>query len=203
MLVSSKQIVGSSVVQNVVPIVGNKLQLINPNDINSVENLGERYSNVLQNLSSSLNNSEAKLKNMGKIGNNITALMSTVKSLDPMMINDKPGFFGKLLGKAKSGIDNFIDSQKSVDQSVQEVSAKLLDDRQELIQENVALESTYNENIKVLNEMENILLVGANDVAILKQELQEYQTSKENTPVINLVTWTDVFPTLVVRNDLE
>jgi prepilin-type N-terminal cleavage/methylation domain-containing protein len=162
-----------------VPAVGSKLQLINPNDINSVENLGERYSTVLQNLSSSLNTSEVKLKNMGKIGTNITSLMHSVKSLDPMMINEKPGFFGKLLGKAKNGIDNFIDSQKSVDQSVKEVSLKLLDDRQELIQENVALESTYTENIKVLNEMEDILLVGANDVAILKQQLQEFQNSKQ------------------------
>ena len=160
------------------PAFGSKLQLINPNDINSVENLGERYSSVLQNLSDSLNNSESKLKNMGKIGTNITTLMSTVKSLDPMMINEKPSFFGKLLGKAKNGIDNFIDSQKTVDQSVKEVSAKLLNDRQELIQENAALESTYTENIKVLNEMEDILLIGANDVAILKQQLQEFQTSK-------------------------
>ena len=195
MLVSSKKIsagdvsvetvvqsavVATSVAQanTQVPAFGSKLQLINPNDINSVENLGERYSSVLQNLSTSLNTSEVKLKNMGKIGTNITTLMSTVKSLDPMMINEKPGFFGKLLGKAKNGIDNFIDSQKSVDQSVQEVSAKLLDDRQELIQENVALERTYSENIKVLNEMEDILLVGANDVAILKQQLQEFQSSK-------------------------
>jgi uncharacterized protein YaaN involved in tellurite resistance len=168
-----------SVADTQVPAVGSKLQLINPNDINSVENLGERYSTVLQNLSSSLNTSEVKLKNMGKIGTNITSLMHTVKSLDPMMINEKPGFFGKLLGKAKNGIDNFIDSQKSVDQSVKEVSLKLLDDRQELIQENVALESTYTENIKVLNEMEDILLVGANDVAILKQQLQEFQNSKQ------------------------
>lgn len=168
-----------SVADMQVPAVGSKLQLINPNDINSVENLGERYSTVLQNLSSSLNTSEVKLKNMGKIGTNITSLMHTVKSLDPMMINEKPGFFGKLLGKAKNGIDNFIDSQKSVDQSVKEVSLKLLDDRQELIQENVALENTYTENIKVLNEMEDILLVGANDVAILKQQLQEFQNSKQ------------------------
>lgn len=168
-----------SVADTQVPAFGSKLQLINPNDINSVENLGERYSTVLQNLSSSLNTSDVKLKNMGKIGTNITALMHSVKSLDPMMINEKPGFFGKLLGKAKNGIDNFIDSQKSVDQSVKEVSLKLLDDRQELIQENVALENTYTENIKVLNEMEDILLVGANDVAILKQQLQEFQNSKQ------------------------
>lgn len=161
-----------------VPALGSKLQLINPSDINSVENLGEKYSSVLQSLSTSLNTSEVKLKNMGKIGNNITTLMSTVKSLDPMMINEKPSFFGKLLGKAKTGIDNFIDSQKSVDQSVQEVSVKLLEDRQELIQENVALEKTYVENIKVLNEMEEILTVGANDVAILKNELQAFQNSK-------------------------
>ena len=196
MLVSSKKIPAAQVsVENVVqsavvattvsvtdtqvPAFGSKLQLINPNDINSVENLGERYSTVLQNLSSSLNTSDVKLKNMGKIGTNITALMHSVKSLDPMMINEKPGFFGKLLGKAKNGIDNFIDSQKSVDQSVKEVSLKLLDDRQELIQENVALENTYTENIKVLNEMEDILLVGSNDVAILKQQLQEFQNSKQ------------------------
>lgn len=156
-----------------------KLELINPDDITTVESLGDRYSSVLQNLSNSLATSDTKLKSMGNIGNNITSLMSTVKTLDPSIINNKPSFIGKLFGKAKDGVTQFIDSQKTVDQAVVEVSSRLLNDRQELIQENVMLEKTYLDNIKVLNEMEDILVLGANDVEILKKMLQQFQESKE------------------------
>ena len=90
------------------------LKLINPGDIQSIENLGEQYSGILQNLSASLAQSDTKLKSMGEIGNNITTLMSTVKTLDPELINNKPSFIGKLLGRAKDGVTTFIDKQKSV-----------------------------------------------------------------------------------------
>lgn len=175
------QVMPAQVVSQIVQVKpkSTQLALINPNDINSVENLGERYSSVLQNLSSSLSTSDVKLKSMGNVGSNITSLMSTVKSLDPAMINNQPGFFGKLFGKAKDGVTQFIDSQKTVDQSVSEVSSRLLNDRQDLINENVALERTYTENIKVLNEMEEILLQGANDVDILKYQLAEFSTKTE------------------------
>ena len=65
------------------------LKLINPGDIQSIENLGEQYSGILQNLSASLAQSDTKLKSMGEIGNNITTLMSTVKTLDHELINNK------------------------------------------------------------------------------------------------------------------
>lgn len=177
----STQVVQTSQTVEAKP-VGTSLVLVDPKNIQSVENLGEKYSSVLQNLSSSLNTSDTKLKSMGAIGNNIASLMSTVKSLDPAMINQKPGFFGKLFGKAKDGITMFIDTQKTVDQSVQEVSSRLLNDRQELINENIALEKTYIENLKVLDEMGEIIAVGKNDVLILKQELENFQSSK---PVLN------------------
>ena len=45
--------------------VKKSLQLINPSDIQSMENLGDKYSGVLQNLSSSLATSDTKLKSMG------------------------------------------------------------------------------------------------------------------------------------------
>ena len=155
-----------------------ELKLINPSDIRSIENLGEQYSSVLQNLSGSLAQSDTKLKSMGEIGNNITSLMSTVKSLDPEMINDKPSLIGKLFGKAKDGVTTFIDKQKTVDEAVQEVSQRLLNDRTELINENIALEKTYVDNISVLNDMESIISNGLSDVEILKMELQEFQSSK-------------------------
>ena len=155
-----------------------KLQLINPNDVQSIENLGEQYAGVLQNLSSSLAQSDTKLKSMGDIGKNITSLMSTVKTLDPSIINNKPSFIGKLFGQAKDGITTFIDNQKTVDEAVQEVSKRLLDDREELIAENVQLEKTYVDNIKVLNDMESIIATGLSDVEVLKSELQALQQSK-------------------------
>ena len=154
------------------------LKLINPNDIQSIENLGEQYSGILQNLSASLAQSDTKLKSMGDIGNNITSLMSTVKTLDPELINNKPSFIGKLLGRAKDGVTTFIDKQKSVDEAVQEVSSRLLNDRTELINENIALEKTYVDNIRVLNEMEDIIETGLADVEVLKTDLQEFQNSK-------------------------
>lgn len=158
--------------------VKKELQLINPSDIQSMENLGDNYSNVLQNLSSSLATSDTKLKNMGDIGKNITALMSTVKTLDPAVINEKPSFIGKLFGKAKDGVTTFIDNQKTVDEAIQEVSTRLLDDRTELINENVLLERTYLDNIKVLNDMEEIIQKGLSDIEILKAELAGFQASK-------------------------
>ena len=158
--------------------VKKKLQLINPNDIQSMENLGEKYSGVLQNLSTSLAQSDTKLKSMGDIGKNITSLMSTVKTLDPSVINNKPSFIGKLFCQAKDGITTFIDNQKTVEEAVKEVSTRLLDDRQELIQENVQLEKTYVDNIKVLNDMGVIIETGLSDVEILKEELTDFQSAK-------------------------
>lgn len=158
--------------------VKKKLQLINPSDIQSIENLGEQYSGILQNLSASLAQSDTKLKSMGEIGNNITSLMSTVKTLDPELINNKPSFIGKLFGKAKDGVTTFIDKQKTVDEAVQEVSTRLLDDRQELINENIALEKTYVDNIRVLNEMDVVIETGLADAEVLKMDLQEFQASK-------------------------
>ena len=185
MLKSSKKLetlVDSNIVgemaTSTTPIVKKKLQLINPADIQSMENLGEKYSGVLQNLSTSLAQSDTKLKSMGDIGKNITSLMSTVKTLDPSVITNKPSFIGKLFGQAKDGITTFIDNQKTVEEAVKEVSTRLLDDRQELIQENVQLEKTYVDNIKVLNDMEVIIETGLSDVDILKEELTEFQSAK-------------------------
>ena len=171
--------VQTELVTDEITVQSKTLQLINPSDIQSMENLGDNYSNVLQNLSSSLATSDTKLKNMGDIGKNITALMSTVKTLDPAVINEKPSFIGKLFGKAKDGVTTFIDNQKTVDEAVQEVSTRLLDDRTELINENVLLERTYMDNIKVLNDMEDIIEKGLSDIEILKAELADFQASKE------------------------
>lgn len=186
MLKSSKETKHSVETEIVLPTAISKvesnhsraLKLINPSDIRSIENLGEQYSGILQNLSGSLAQSDTKLKSMGEIGNNITSLMSTVKSLDPEMINNKPSLFGKLFGKAKDGVTTFIDKQKTVDEAVLEVSQRLLNDRTELINENVALEKTYIDNISVLNDMESIINNGLEDVEILKLDLQDFQTSK-------------------------
>ena len=187
MLKSSKETKNTVETEIVLPtdtagrVESRELKLINPSDIRSIENLGEQYSSVLQNLSGSLAQSDTKLKSMGEIGNNITSLMSTVKSLDPELINNKPSLIGKIFGRAKDGVTTFIDKQKTVDEAVLEVSQRLLNDRTELINENIALEKTYVDNISVLNDMESIISNGLSDIEILKIELQEFQTSKTET----------------------
>lgn len=143
----------------------------------SIESLGDNYASVLNNLSTSLQTSDVKLKSMGEIGKDITTLLNTTESLDPNIINEKPGFLGKLFGKAQDGVSKFIDKQKSVEEVIVKVSTKLLQDRLELINENNNLEKVYNDTANVMKEMEELLQSSNQRYLQLSDELNNFKNS--------------------------
>lgn len=124
-------------------------------DINTIQKFGfETASSSAQftNDSTSL----IKLGNAGEIGEKLNSMMKVSKSLDTSVLlsDKKPGFFGKLFGKAKDGIETFRNNQKSINESLKVIGSNLLVDRDKLMNENKKLAQMFvinNKNIKMFD----------------------------------------------------
>lgn len=138
-------------------------------DSRTVEAFGDVYTDTLSKLSSALATSEAKLKNMGEVGNSITQLLTTAKSLDASVLLDKPNFIERIFKSTTSNIEKFAEKQKTVQEGIKEVSTRLLADRTTLLSENELLEKVYNDHLTIVNEM-NLLVTGGQ---IRLQELKD------------------------------
>lgn len=152
-------------------VITQQLQSISFANQQSLDSFGNETSSILSNLSNDMS-SEAKLKDMGEVGDKINSLLKTAKQLDPSVLLAKPGFFAKLFGRIKDPIETFANNQLSVSASVKKIGDKLLEDRATLLSDNKKLEKTYESNILALNELEVYLHAGKVRLSELKNELQ-------------------------------
>ena len=155
------------------------IKSISLNDSRTVEAFGEVYTNTLSKLSSALATSEAKLKNMGEVGNNITHLLTTAKSLDASILLDKPNFLERMFKSTTTGIEKFAEKQKTVQEGIKEVSVRLLTDRTTLLSENDILQKVYDDHLTVVNDMNNLVTGGQIRLQELKTEFAAIKTEAD------------------------
>lgn len=155
------------------------IKSISLNDSRTVEAFGEVYTNTLSKLSSALATSEAKLKNMGEVGNNITHLLTTAKSLDASVLLDKPNFLERMFKSTTTGIEKFTEKQKTVQEGIKEVSVRLLTDRTTLLSENDILQKVYDDHLTVVNDMNNLVTGGQIRLQELKTEFAAIKTEAD------------------------
>lgn len=155
------------------------IKSISLNDSRTVEAFGEVYTNTLSKLSSALATSEAKLKNMGEVGNNITHLLTTAKSLDASVLLDKPNFLERMFKSTTTGIEKFAEKQKTVQEGIKEVSVRLLTDRTTLLSENDILQKVYDDHLTVVNDMNNLVTGGQIRLQELKTEFAAIKTEAD------------------------
>jgi uncharacterized protein YaaN involved in tellurite resistance len=103
-----------------------------------------------------------KLGNAGAIGEKLNEMMKVSKSLDTSsLLNDKkPGFFGSLFGKAKDGVETFRNNQKTINESLKQIGANLLKDRDNLLDENKKLAQMFIVNSKNIKMFDVIVSAG-------------------------------------------
>lgn len=139
-------------------------------DINAVQKLGMDVALSSSKVSSKVSE-VIKLGNAGEIGVMLNDMMKKTKSLDPSKLLDtrEPGFFSKLFGRAKDGIETFKNNQSSVNQALVQIGNNLLNQSKKLEQNNEILKQMI-----VQNEL-NIKLFAVDIAAghIRLKELQE------------------------------
>lgn len=156
------------------PQVMNQLKVITLDNPQALEKFGESSANILSSMSKDLGTSVTKLKDMGEIGDKITTLMKTAKELDPTILlsDTKPGFFSSLFSKIKDPIETFALKQQTVSESVKHIAKKLDEDRKALLEENKKLEIVYNNTLKALDSLEELLLAGGHRLLEIKQDFE-------------------------------
>lgn len=136
------------------------VQVVSYDNPQSVEDFGSSFSNTLSNLSSKLVASDVSVKAMGEIGSDISIVLNTIEENDPALITKKPSFLSSLFGKAKNNVTTYMNKHKSVKEVLKDISSKLENNRLVLSQENEFLEDAYNNNVRALKLMEDLISFG-------------------------------------------
>lgn len=115
---------------------------------------------------------------MGEVGQTITSLLTTAKSLDPNELLEEPSFLDRIFSSASKKVDKFIEKQKSVSEVIKSTANRLMTDCQELLTENNRLQEAYDAHTKIVFEM-NDMVVAGQELKHLEVELEEIKTEAE------------------------
>lgn len=156
-----------------------KLDITN---LQSIETIGEEYAGLLGNLSKSLMTDETKLKNMGEVGNSINNMLLTTKSLDVSVLDDKPNFITKIFTKAGANVEKFVNQQKTVQESIKQISDRLFNDRATLLHENARLDAVYINTIESLEKMTALLDATREQSQLFIAQTEQKKLSQQSEP---------------------
>lgn len=152
---------------------------INLADTKSIESFGENFATTLSKISETLQTSETKLKNMGEVGQTITSLLITAKSLDPNELLEEPSFLDRIFNSASKKVDKFIEKQKSISEVIKSTANRLMIDCQELLIENNRLQEAYDAHTKIVFEMNDIVVAGQELKYRFEVELEEIKAEAD------------------------
>jgi uncharacterized protein YaaN involved in tellurite resistance len=100
-------------------------------------------------------------KDLGTAGNDLNAMVAVIRGfdVDALNPNQKPGFFGKMLGKAKP-LAKFIGKYEEVRKQIDDISDKLELHKTALLTDITSLDRLYNANLEYFHNLESYIKAG-------------------------------------------
>ncbi len=144
-----------------------------------------------------------KGKDLGKAGEPLSNMIAAIKgfdvdSLDP---NRKPGFFERLLGKAKPLV-TFINKYEDTKETIETITDELERQKGTLLNDIESLDRLYDANLNYIHELEHYIVAGGNKLELLdSQELPLLENkAKESGDMLQAQEFKDL---ALSRDDFE
>lgn len=143
-------------------------QQINEEDMQSIITYGANAQSQLKDFSSSMLE-HIQVKDVTGIGDAIVDLMTQLQQNDPKNLSAQPNLLQKVFGKVKSSISETTLRYQQISTQIDRVAIRLERDQNELLNDNVMLESFYEKNRDYFEALN--VYIAASEVKM--QELQE------------------------------
>lgn len=151
-------------------LIDSKVAEIDINDSKSIIYFGSKAQEELTNISDKMLEG-VKNKDMGSAGGDLNEMVSTlrgfdVEALDP---NKKPGFFAKILGKAKP-IAKFLQKYEDVRKQIDTITDKLDTHKTTLLTDITMLDRLYEANLEYFHNLDAYISAGDEKLKQLDDE---------------------------------
>ena len=152
-------------------LIEHKLAEIDINDSKSIIYFGSKAQEELTTISDKMLEG-VKNKDMGSAGGDLNEMVSTLRgfdvdSLDP---NKKPGFFAKLLGKAKP-VAKFLQKYEDVRKQIDTITDKLDTHKTTLLTDITMLDRLYDANLEYFHNLDLYISAGDEKLKQLDDEI--------------------------------
>jgi uncharacterized protein YaaN involved in tellurite resistance len=133
---------------------------INIDDSQTIMHFGSKAQEQLTTISDKMLDG-VKNKDLGSAGNDLNAMIAVIRGfdIDELNPNQKPGFFDRLLGKAKP-VAKFIQKYEDVRKQIDSITDKLEVHKTTLLTDITSLNRLYNANLDFFNTLENYIKAG-------------------------------------------
>ncbi|SMG63618.1 toxic anion resistance family protein [methanotrophic bacterial endosymbiont of Bathymodiolus sp.] len=151
-------------------LIDSKVAEIDINDSKSIIYFGSKAQEELTNISDKMLEG-VKNKDMGSAGGDLNEMVSTlrgfdVEALDP---NKKPGFFAKILGKAKP-VAKFLQKYEDVRKQIDTITDKLDTHKTTLLTDITMLDRLYEANLEYFHNLDAYISAGDEKLKQLDDE---------------------------------
>jgi uncharacterized protein YaaN involved in tellurite resistance len=151
-------------------LIDSKVAEIDINDSKSIIYFGSKAQEELTNISDKMLEG-VKNKDMGSVGGDLNEMVSTlrgfdVEALDP---NKKPGFFAKILGKAKP-VAKFLQKYEDVRKQIDTITDKLDTHKTTLLTDITMLDRLYEANLEYFHNLDAYISAGDEKLKQLDDE---------------------------------
>jgi uncharacterized protein YaaN involved in tellurite resistance len=133
---------------------------INIDDSQTIMHFGSKAQEQLTTISDKMLDG-VKNKDLGSAGNDLNAMIAVIRGfdIDELNPNQKPGFFDRLLGKAKP-VAKFIQKYEDVRKQIDSITDKLEVHKTTLLTDITSLDRLHNANLDFFNTLENYIKAG-------------------------------------------
>lgn len=144
-----------------------------------------------------------KNKDTGPAGEDLNNMVATIRGfdLDDLDPNKKPGFFARLLGKAKP-IVKFIQQYEEVRKQIDDITDKLEKHKTALLTDITALDRLYQANLDYFHTLEDYIAAGDEKLRELDEDIIPAQTAAAETSQ-DVIAAQNLRDLRAVRDDLE
>jgi uncharacterized protein YaaN involved in tellurite resistance len=179
--------------------VGKLMTEINIADSQTILHFGSKAQEQLTTISDKMLDG-VKNKDLGKAGNDLNAMVAVIRGfdIDELNPNQQPGFFDRLLGKAKP-VAKFIQRYEEVRKQIDGITDRLEVHKTTLLTDITSLDRLYNANLDFFHSLENYIKAGeekltelddktipakanqaeASDQTLLSQELRDLRAARD------------------------
>jgi uncharacterized protein YaaN involved in tellurite resistance len=142
------------------PEIGQLLAELNFADSKTILFFGSKAQEQLTTISDKMLDG-VQNKDLGTAGNDLNAMVAVIRGfdIDALNPNQKPGFFDKLLGKAKP-VAKFIGKYEEVRKQIDDISDKLELHKTALLTDITSLDRLYNANLEYFHNLESYISAG-------------------------------------------
>lgn len=123
--------------------------------------------------------SEVRTKDSGEVGELLTDLAVSVKSID---LDEDKGFFSKLISRGKNKVDHIVTQYDTVANTINKIQARLESSQKELLKDINLFDKLYDQNLQYFKELELYIVAGEETIEDMKTNVlpKLYQQAEES-----------------------